>query len=649
MRRYLKMKQAGMLAVLLMTLAGSAAAQDLPAGLDETDAVSSLPLGLLTDADAVVQLEFLRFAVSQPGKATRTVRRVVTVLNADGRDAGELYIRYDNRLRRLKKLRGWIRDDQGKVIRKLGKDDQDDYSAISGYSLYEENRVRVARLYHDVYPYTIEFEYEVLHDGLINWPTWCPQQSENPVAFAHFELEAPVDIEVRYQVRGGTLEPAPMQRGNRKMLRWEIQTLPALELEPYGPSWEEQVLCVHTAPTAFEIEGSRGDMRSWESFGQWYYDLSEGRDVLPPEARREVHRRIIGLSDDREKVRRLYTYLQEKTRYISIQLGLGGWQPFDATYVHERGYGDCKALTNYMRALLKEVGIRSFPALVRSGERAPAVLPGFPSNQFDHVILSVPLKTDTLWLDSTSPLKAFGHLGSFTEDRYALLVKPEDSQLVRTPRSRAPENTRVHHARVRLTSSGDATAQVRMHYTGNQQDDLRHTLAPLSGREREAWLREHLTTSSFELVNADFSEIKAKSLAVELPVALELPRYASRTGKRLFVPVNLMERWSYLLPPVEERTQPVKFFPYAFVDVDTVHYALPDGFRVETLPDAVNLETSFGRYKARVLPEQDGLLVYQRWLEISEATLPAAQYEAFRVFLRQVAQADLAQVVLVSQ
>ena len=637
------------LAVLLLATAGTTAAQDLPTGFDESFAVSSLAPSLSDEADAVVRLNVQRFEVHGPGRATSKVRRAVTVFNADGRDAGDLFVHYDDRLLRLKSFKGSIRNAQGKVIRKLKKGDQQDYSAISDYSLYEDNRVRVAQLYHDVYPYTVEFEYEVLHDGLINWPTWYPQQSDRPVVFGQFEIVAPANMEVRYTVQGATLEPETAQQKNRKTYRWQIEALPALELEPFGPAWREQVMAVHTAPATFEIEGAKGDLSSWQSFGKWYHDLSEGRTALPPEARADVQRLTEGLDDDREKARRLYAYLQEKTRYVSIQLGLGGWQPFDAAYVHKHGYGDCKALTNYMRALLKEAGIPSFPALIRGGSEAPEVLPDFPSNQFNHVVLSVPMKADTVWLECTSQTTPFGHLGNFTEDRYALLVKPEGSELVRTPRTRAEQNQQVRRATIRLAADGNATAEVHTRYTGNQQDRIRQALAARSGHDRETWLLEDIDLPSFEVTHVDFSSVETNTLTVDLPLKLKLPRYAARTGKRLFLPVNLMERWSSVPPANEARTQPIKYFPYPFVDADTIRYEVPAGFTVEAVPVPVEVETAFGQYAAKVVPEPDGALTYYRWVAITQATCPAEDYDAFRDFMRRITQADRAQVVLVTQ
>ena len=637
-------------AVLLLVVTWPATAQDLPEDFDATFRVASVDPLLIAGADAVVRLELLHFEVHNPGEATRRVRRVVTVFGPDGRSAGELYISYDGRLRRLQKLTGQIRDSSGSVLRKLGKADQEDESAVSGYSLYEDTRVRVARLYHHAYPYTVEFEYEIRHDGLISWPTWYPQEAGMPLVYGRFDLVTPADAEVRYQARGATLEPVVSQQGTRKTLRWEVSNAAAMPIESFGPAWQDQVTAVHTAPATFEIEGAWGDMRSWQGFGAWYHALNAGRTALPADARRDVQQLTAGISDNRERARRLNAYLQERTRYVSVQLGLGGWQSFDAGYVHERGYGDCKALTTYMRALLDEAGIQSFPALIRAGHQAPDVLTDFPSNQFNHVVLYVDLGDgEGIWLENTSQSVPFGHLGTFAEDRHALLVTPEGGELVRTPRTRADENQQVRVSRIQLTASGDATAVVETHYTGNQQDRIRQPLANRSGRERTEWLVERIGLPSFDLVSVDFSEIDARALSVTVPMELRVSRYASSSGARLFVPVNLLERWTAVPPPMEQRTQRVEYFAYAFADADTTRFELPAGFTIEAVPDPVEVEAPFGRYAASVEVGPAGSMTYYRRIEITEPSLPAEQYGAFRDFMAQIVQADRAQVVLVGQ
>jgi hypothetical protein len=100
----------------------------------------------------------------------------------------------------------------------------------------------------------------------------------------------------------------------------------------------------HLPQQIFKLDNYKGDMSTWKGFGKFIYELSKGRDVLPDDIKQQVKSLTARASSDVEKIKILYDYLQKNTRYISIQLGLGGWQPFEATYVAKKGYGDCKAL-----------------------------------------------------------------------------------------------------------------------------------------------------------------------------------------------------------------------------------------------------------------------------------------------------------------
>jgi len=341
----------------------------------------------------------------------------------------------------------------------------------------------------------------------------------------------------------------------------------------------------------------------------------------------------------------LYEHLQAKTRYVSVQLGIGSWQPFDPSYVYQRGYGDCKALSNYMIAMLQAVGVEAYPVLVRNGMDEPEVIANFPSNQFNHVIACVPLPRDTLWLECTSQTVPFAHIGAGNEDRHVLLVTPDGGKLVRTPRSQSTDNQQIRRATVILDETGNATAEIHTRYTGNQQDRVREALAQSSPREREDWLREEIDVPSFQLSAADFSKVENKSAEVTLPIKLALPRLASRSGTRLFLRPNLMERWKRVPPEMKERKQPVDL-SYAFMDSDTISFRLPANFTIEAGPTPVALETSFGRYQSSVTL-RDGTLEYLRRLEMRASRLPATQYEAYRQFINDVVKADHAQIVLV--
>lgn len=168
-------------------------------------------------------------------------------------------------------------------------------------------------------------------------------------------------------------------------------------------------------------------------------------------------------------------------------------------------------------------------------------------------------------------------------------------------------------------------------------------------RERKKWLRRLIDVASFNLDGADFSDVDAYQDTVRLPIELGLPGYASKTGSRLFLPLNLMQRWTDTPPEMEDaRTQPVHSFPYPFIDVDSIRYELPDGYEVEAVPAPVTFETSFATYEAEAERRGDALL-YRRRVEWYEKTLPPNRYEAFRKLMQNIVQADQAQAVLVDE
>ena len=83
-------------------------------------------------------------------------------------------------------------------------------------------------------------------------------------------------------------------------------------------------------------------MNSWKNYGIWKNQLLDRRDNLPVETINTIKQLTNGLSTKKEKVKKVYEFVQSKTRYVSVQLGIGGWQPFTAEIVDKYGYGDCK-------------------------------------------------------------------------------------------------------------------------------------------------------------------------------------------------------------------------------------------------------------------------------------------------------------------
>jgi hypothetical protein len=383
---------------------------------------------LRENAHAVVRAYDEVVTVKSASQLVKTVHKVVTVLNEAGSDSyGQLAVPYDA-LSRINYLRGAVYDAQGHLLHQIRPAEVHDQGLGSeGGSFMTDLRMRYVDLRQPALPYTVEFDYETVSENTLFYPDWQPQHSENvSLEGATLQVTTPTALPLRFeeQLLPKGAATTPVVAGNQTTYRWQLPASPAVEEEPLSPPLDELLPAVHLAPATFEVQGHAGSLASWQSLGQWTYELGHGRDALPPALTAKMAQLMVTDPDPRARARKVYELLQSSTRYVSVQL----------------------ALSNYTCALLKAAGLPAYVALVGAGADHADVRPSFPSSQFNHVILCMPLAAhgttpaDTVWMECTSQTEAFGYMGSFTGNRHALLLTPEGGRLVATPRYGAQAN-----------------------------------------------------------------------------------------------------------------------------------------------------------------------------------------------------------------
>ncbi|MFT3946278.1 MAG: transglutaminase domain-containing protein [Agriterribacter sp.] len=458
---------------------------------------------------------------------------------------------------------------------------------------------------------------------------------------------APADFTVRYKAFNYKGEPAIQPEKNNKIYRWEIKHFDAIELEYAYPSWDYIVPMVYLAPAKFQLEKYTGEMSTWQGFGEFMYTLNAGRDKLPDDVKQTVHQLTAGVGDVKQKISILYKYMQQNTRYISVQLGIGGWQTFDANYVATKKYGDCKALSNYMYSLLKEAGIKSCYTLVKAGRNSNYLREDFPSNQFNHAILCVPLQKDTVWLECTSQTLPSGYLSSFTANRPVLIIDETGGKLVRTPKYTISQNVQSRKTIGTIAEDGQLTTKINTTYKAIEQDNLHHLINDLSHEKQLEYLKEQIDLPHYDVTRFEYKEDKSALPEIDEELEIKALNYASITGKRLFVYPNVISRFSSKLKADDTRKYPVSI-KNEYTEVDTTEIALPPGYQSEALPAPVKIESRFGKYISSVEMKSDKLFYYRRYENFS-GEYPASDYNDFVKFYDQIYKADRSRVVLVKK
>ncbi|OLY92953.1 hypothetical protein BUE76_14430 [Cnuella takakiae] len=610
---------------------------------------STIAPALKENAHLVKRMEDIRFEIISPKETVLHKKYVYTVLDEEGAALAELEESYDG-LRQVKSIEGRLLDASGKEIRTFRNKDVKDVSAISNSSIYEDSRVKRHSFDYHQYPYTVAYEVVIRFNHTFYFEPWTPQEAEGvAVEESRFTLVHPVGYALRTKTYNQSMPPTTRQENGRQITQWEVKQK-APVIRPYAaPPWYELVPVVFIGPTIFQVAGYEGNMESWQELGRFQHQLNAGKDLLPEQVKLQVQEICKESKSEQEQVVALYRYLQNNTRYISVQIGVGGWQPFDAAYVSKNRYGDCKALSNYMYSLLKEAGITSHFALVKAGGSRDAhrIMEDFPAFQFNHAVLCVPNGKDTIWLECTSQTEEPGYMSNFTGNRKALLITPEGGKLVPTPVYGLAENLLLRSMKGSLDKEGNLTLKINTRYTGIQQDEKR-TLARNPDKQKVIEeLNKEYDLPSYEVTAFSYQQKHGSLPEVDEVLDLDIPRFATISGKRIFIQPNLLAQSTMKMSMDTSRTCDYVFDdPYH--DEDSLELVLPEGYMPEAMPKPVTLHTKYGTYQFAV-QLAGNKLQFSRKVERFAIRVPATEGPELVQFWDAVYKADRSRVVLVRQ
>ena len=590
--------------------------------------VDSIPFVLRENAVAVVRSDQMVYTVESAGKAKVSYKRIITLMNENAGGL-RLYEIYYDKFRSVRNIKTAVYDVNGKFIESVPLSRILDVSEGEGFI----SDARVKRIVFPVnrYPFTIEVSYDVDVDGLLNLPLWNFHLSPSlAVEESAVQYIIPRTIPFRYREYNMHSKGDSVNLEGNMVYTWIERDIPAIKMWYFSPLSFARRPVLLAAIDDFEFGGIKGSMRTWQSFGMWIAELNRGLDQLGDFEKKRVADLTSQLSDDREKTRVLYEYMQSHTRYTSIQLGIGGLKPAPAAQVGEKGFGDCKGLTNYMYALLKEAGITSYYTLVRSGENRN-IIPSFVSNQFDHIILCVPLQNDTVWLECTDQTQPFNYLGWFTSDRYVLLVTPEGGRMAHTP---AFKNSLLTTSGVIDIGRREATrASLTLTAGGSAFDDNR-VFAGKTVAEIKRILNSELEWGSFVTDTASYKEIRQDEPVSLLSCTLTMSDFAVNAGTRI--------HFRPCLDPFEYQpfdTIGVRVFEMPAVR-DSIVYMIPAGYRAELFPETVVTESSCGVYRYCVRALDGESLLFTRELKINRGYYEGEKSRELFAFLNMAAKND---------
>lgn len=605
----------------------------------------TLPDSLKKDADAVYHLEESEIDIESPSKMTIRSHTIVTVLTKAGLRHSVVRIGV-NKFRKLEEITIKVYNELGVEISKFKKKDFKLEGTYDGVTLASDSKLYELDFPVPGTPCTIETEYEINCTAILDLQPWFFGSTTESYKKSRYVVKSAIPVKYKaYNFKG---DPVVTKEEKKTIYTWELnnKTVPTKETASYG-AWVS-LPWVDVSPTQFSYDGYPGSLENWKEFGKWSYPFYEEENPFKPERVEFFKSLIKDAATEQEKIAILYRYMQKEFRYVSIQFGIGGFKPFPVSFAEQKKYGDCKGLTHYMKNMLNAVGIKSHAALINAGANEYPVDPAFASSIFNHVILCVPLKNDSVWLECTSKQTLPGMLGTFTENRNALLLTENGGVIVKTPRSKSNYNQWRATTEAELFDDGSALLNSRVYVSGELWEIVN---AYFDGQNKEQ-VKKALV-NAFGYKTPDDLEVKIVADSADghlVNIKLAYSQFFDfKAGSKYFYPQRQYKLNDETIKPAEERQYDF-LFNYPYLKTDHITYKLPAGFARESIPPTKEVTNEYVRYKNSIhVKEETNELQVSTELQLHKHIIPPSKFKEVAESFELIKKDETQKLVLKKQ
>lgn len=600
---------------------------------------------LTTNANAVVRLNQLDITISSQRSMSVHIKRIVTVFNKNGLGAINAVSGYDKSSSVIS-IEAIVYDAFGNEIKKIKRKDFKDQSAVDGISLFSDDRVVFLDYTPITYPFTVEFTCLSETSNTAAIPKWFPIANYfTSVEKSNLNVYYPSNLGFKKKEFNFLNFHIKKTVDSSSQLSYNVENIVAQKPEDMSPDFQNIYPRVIMGLEIFNLEGVDGTAKNWKEYGQWFSEkILSGTDNLSDETISKIKNLVGTETDPIKKAKIVYKYVQNKSRYISVQVGIGGFKPMLANDVDRLSYGDCKALSNYTRALLSAVGVPSFYTELYGDSDKTDMESDFSSLQGNHAILAIPNKNDYVFLECTSQDAPFGFQANFTDDRNVVVIKPEGGEIIRTKNYEDAGNTQISKGNYSISEIGDFNGNLSIVSEGTQYGK-KYYLEKLPPVENEAHYKSYWDNiNNLKINKTSFSNDKEK-IAFTENAQISAVNYGAISGNKILFIVNAFNHNSGNLKKSRNRHNPFEI-QRGFIDTDEINIVLPNGFTIEALPDNVELISKYGIYKTEIIKKDGSNLIYKRSFLLKKGLYPKEEYEEFRLFIEKIKRNDNSKIVI---
>lgn len=399
-----------------------------------------------------------------------------------------------------------------------------------------------------------------------------------PVKTSVYVIQYPKSLKLSFHARNFTNAPTITEKDGIISRKWVATDMPAIKYEAGMPPLTEAFASIHAS-----------SVPSWDAIGKWYLGLSQGKDTLNDEIRKQVDAAVKGQTAVTNKIRAILHEVQKEVRYVGIELGQSAYEPHAATDVWQNRYGDCKDQSTLLVGMLKHAGIPAHVALLKPSYFGGLVKDVPCPAQFSHAIVRVPASDGkSLWLD---PTVGYADEVSFPEalDGVETLVPdPAGSKFITIAPLPAEMDRVVELHEIKMRYDGMCRVKQVTEYHGRAASRTRETYEGISKEEWKKDLDERIeeTEGRERLIDFGHSDPHNVSQPFKVWTEYESDNFMQKTaqGFSCAIPVDSLKWLLNMGDYSDKRARNVRKYNWTRKHDSTreliYRVNLPQGFRI---------------------------------------------------------------------
>lgn len=590
--------------------------------------------------DGIVRLE-------ADGTGTRTYRQIVQILTPEAAERwGEQSFGYSTDREKL--TLNWARviKPDGTVISEKPVHEQESLAPVAMeapvYSDEKLHRISLGGVAPGTivdYSYTVQTLKPIIpRDFLTSWSVSTGRLTRR----SRLIVDVPESLKPRIEERHLSFARKEVTVGGRRVYTWARSDIPKPEIEPLAPdsSFGESVVVASAI--------------NWNEIAQWYAGLAKGRYSLTPQIEQALARTVAGSKTLEDSIRAVHRWVAQDFRYVSLSLGLAGFQPHPPSEVFANNYGDCKDKATFFVAMMKRMGVTAYPVLLNSGGGVNRSLPS--GYQFDHMIAAVDRDGKRTYVDLTADIVPYGSLPPQEQGEFGLVVHPDGrSEEITFPSEPSVANRAEIHLVGSLTPDGLFAGKWTRMASGAQQYGMRASMSKSTKPDSAERARTTLAIANaiFDGSAGDSLQLfDGRDLSAEprISVLIRHGKAASDAGGTEILTIPLTNFAVTNVIAALEARGPRKYPISAEkvwgprTEIQELRLTLPAGWKAK-LPPNDSATSAFGTYVAEYSQSGQQLRIARR-LTGTDGVYPASRYAELLDWMKKMSADDAKYVIL---